>query len=176
MSDADGPDSGEVDSEAVRVHAEKLAQFSGEVELVDEAFIVLSQAYCHLGHPLIAEGNPTFQGYPGVKLRVRAGDLAEEVVLSPVHGHHDRVGGDAFGRGVKCSVRCPQCNQELMAYAPCPCGKGTLRAIFLTADPGKAHVAAVCDVWGCQRSRVVDEWEILSVFVYSETEGEGEGE
>lgn len=140
---------------------------SSQVEVVDEALVVVTRAFDHQGNSLITEDNPTFAGFPGVRVRVRFGDTTEDVTLSPIHGHHSRVGGDNIPVGTKCSVRSSAVNEELLAYAPCQCGLGTLRAIFLNPDPATAGVAAICDVWGCQRSRIVDEWEILSEFVDS---------
>ena len=43
------------------------------VELVDEALVVVSQAYDQDGNALITEGNASFARYPGVRLLVRAG-------------------------------------------------------------------------------------------------------
>lgn len=134
----------------------------------DDAQIVLTEAYCHRGHPLITPDNPTFDGHPGVRVLVRVGEGEQTIVLSPIHGDHRRVGGADLAAGTRCSVRCPTCGEELIGYAPCPCGEGTLRSVFLTPDLREAHVAALCDVWGCQRSRIVDEWEILSEFVQAE--------
>ncbi len=142
---------------------------SSQVEVLDDAQIVITRAYDHRGNSLIHGDNPSFSGFPGVKLRVKYADTADHVTLSPVHGHADKVGGDDIPVGTKCSVRSSAVDEELLAYAPCPCGKGTLRAIFLSEDPTTSAVAAICDVWGCRRSRLVDEWEILSEFVHSES-------
>ena len=139
------------------------------VEIVEDTVIVITQAFSHQGHPLIKDDNPRFFGYPGVRLRVDANGKTEDVVLSPVHGNHDRVGGETIPNGTKCTVMCPECGDELLAYAPCPCGGGTLRAMYLSDECDDAHIVAICDIWGCQRSRIIDEWEILSEFVMSET-------
>ena len=140
------------------------------LQLVDDALVVVGQAFCHQGHALIGPENMAFRGFPGVRLRVREGDTVEDIVLSPIHGHHERLGGRSIPDGTRCQVGCPICDEPLEEYAPCPCGQGTLLAIYLTPDRDKAHVAAICDVWGCQRSRIVDEWEILSEAVEREAE------
>lgn len=152
----------------LRIDEDKLAVAS-QVEVVEDALIVITHAYDHRGNPLIEESGPSFRGFPGVSLRVHWSDCVESVALSPIHGDSSKIGGDRIPSGTKCSVRSSVVDEELLAYAPCPCGRGTLRAIFLNPDPANSAVAAICDVWGCRRSRLVDEWEILSEFVESES-------
>ncbi len=140
---------------------------ASQVEWVDDALVVLTQAYSHRGHPLIADENPRFGGYPGVKLKVRAEGEDHDVYLSPIHGHHDKVGGEDIPDGTRCKVMCPGSGEELPEYEgnhtpSCP---GRMRVLYLTPDLSSAHVAVLCEMWGCQSSRVVDEFEILSEFV-----------
>lgn len=157
-------------TDRVQIHKRDPDTWSPEAQLqfVDDALIVLTQAFCHHGHPLIAPGNATFGGFPGVRLHVEAAGRTHEVTLSPIHGHHDRLGGDGIRDGAACVVRCPTCAEELESYAPCSCKGGTLRTIHLTPDLDPSEVAAVCDIWGCQRSRVVDGFDLLSEFVEME--------
>lgn len=159
-----------VTTTGVKIHKGDTDTWSkaAEVQLVDDTLVVVTQAYCHGGHSLVAPDGARFGGYPGVTLRVKAAGATQDITLSPIHGHHERQGGDGIPEGTACGVACPTCSEQLEAYAPCPCGEGTLRAVYLTSACDKAHVVAVCDVWGCQRSRIVDEWEILSEFVDSE--------
>lgn len=161
--------------EGLAVHADRAPEDSA-VAVYDDAVVVVTQAYSHKGHSLIEVHGPQFFGHSGVKVRVKAVGVTQDVILSPIHGHHERSGGDGLPNGVRCSVRCPVSNEELPEYMPCPCGEGTLRTIFLTPDLNKAHVAAICDVWGCQQSRIVDAWEILSEFVRRETADEDDDE
>jgi hypothetical protein len=140
------------------------------VELVDDALVVVTQAYCHRGHPLVAEANPLFGGFPGVGLEVVDGGQTHAVFLSPIHGHDEKTGGDSIARGAICRIACPTCHEALPEYAACACGRGTLRAIHLSAEHMDAHIAAVCNVWGCTRSRIIDEWEVLSEIVDAEAE------
>ncbi|MCB9730247.1 MAG: hypothetical protein H6744_18315 [Deltaproteobacteria bacterium] len=139
-----------------------------QVELIDDALVVVTQAYCHQGHPLVQEDHPLFGGFPGLRLDVKAGGQVHAVYLSPIHGHDEKVGGESIPAGTVCGVACPVCHEELPEYAPCACGKGRLRAIHLSAEHKDAHVAAVCEVWGCARSRVIDEWEVLSEILEAE--------
>ena len=138
------------------------------VDFTGDALMVITQAYCQHGHPLINTENATFLDFPGVRLAVAGGGVRDEVVLSPIHGHHARVGGDGFQDGTACEVCCPTCAAELPVYAACPCGRGKLHLLYLTPKLSESHVAAVCDVWGCHRSRIVDQSEILGEFVEME--------
>ena len=138
------------------------------IELVDDALVVVTQAYCHNGHRLVTTANPTFGGFPGVRVQVTTDQRTEDVVLSPIHGHQQRQGGDGIAEGARCRVACPKCSEEFPEYAPCVCGAGQLRSIFLTPDASESHVVAVCENWGCHKSRILDEFEILSEYVDAE--------
>ncbi|MFT7622926.1 MAG: hypothetical protein ACI9WU_002101, partial [Myxococcota bacterium] len=126
--------------------------------------------YCHKGHPLIQEGNHTFQDQPGIKVLVSQGDgEAHELTLSPIHGNHDRHGHSDFAYGQRCSVTCPECKDELKSHEQdCSCGRGRMRLFYLTKGLETGDVAMVCDAWGCQRSRVLDKFELLSEWVDEE--------
>jgi hypothetical protein len=162
-SDHDVPS--DVDTGRLRIPDFEAVERSDTFDFVGDAVIVLTQAFCQKHHELITPGNETFAGHPGVRVLVGHGEEEFELTISPIHGHHARKGGGNVEDGTRVRVSCPVCKEELVAYAPCPCGKGTLRSIYLTSEAEGSHVAAVCDVWGCQRSRVVDEWELLSEFV-----------
>ncbi len=133
-----------------------------------DALVIVTQAFCHHGHALIVPDNATFLDFPGVRVHVNGGGSGDDVVLSPIQGDHGRVGGDAFADGTACEVRCPVCDEELPTYAACPCGDGKLRLIYLTPKLTPAHVVAVCDIWGCHRSRIVGEAEIIGELVEME--------
>ena len=126
------------------------------VELVDEALIVLTKAYSHTGHPLITPENPKFGGFPGVHLLVRANGAVQDVYLSPIHGHHEKIGGEGIPDGTRCEVLCPGTGEPLPDAGTLPNCPGTMRKIFLTPELSDAHMAALCDTWGCSSSRVID--------------------
>lgn len=137
---------------------------SAALELVDAAHVVVSQAYDQDGNPLISEENPTFAGFPGVRLLVIADGEEHEVTLSPIHGHQERVGGDDIPAGTRCQVCSPHTRKELPQHGP-ETKSGTFRSIYLTPDCSDAHVVVVSDVWGDHNSRIVDEFEVLSEYV-----------
>ena len=141
------------------------------VQLVDDALIVVTQAYDQDGNPLITEDNPRFGGYPGVKVLVKSDNGEHEVVLSPIHGHPEKIGGDNIPDGAAVQICSPATGKELPVYGPHVSGAGNYRALYLTPELDKAHVVAVYEVWGVQDSRIIDEYEILSEFVDNETSG-----
>ena len=157
---------GDIKRDQLKVPDSDKVQQSGRFELYDGVIIALSQAFCHNGHPLIDETNPRFLGYPGITVEVSANGNSEVLIISPVHGHHDRIGGNGISNGTQCEVACPQCHEALPTYEEaCACGTGKLRVMHLTPALDKGDHVLVCDVWGCHRSRVVDRWELLSEFV-----------
>jgi len=133
----------------------------------DDVMIVLTQAFCTTGHNLIRPGQQ-FHGFDGLHLWVSDGKSEGLVIVSPVHGDGQKH-GPTFRRGAKLEISCPECRTPLPKLCRCSCGKGgSLRTIYLTPDLSEAHQAAVCDIWGCPRSRVIDAHEILSEFIEAE--------
>lgn len=156
----------DVKREQLKTQAPEQLQNHQGFQLTDGVIISLTQAYCHNGHRLIDENNPSFLGFPGLTVEVSANGQTEVILISPVHGHHDRIGGGAIQNGTQCGVACPECHEQLLAHEEnCSCGTGQLRILHLTAALGEGEHALVCDVWGCHRSRVMDQWELLSEFV-----------
>ena len=142
----------------------------------DDVMIVLTQAFCTTGHNLIRPGEK-FEGFDGMHLWVSDGKTAGLVVVSPIHGD-DSKRGPTFKRGAKLEISCPECRTPLPKLCRCSCGKGgSLRTIYLTPELSEAHQAAVCDIWGCPRSRVIDAHEILSELIEADlADGEGDEE
>ncbi len=139
----------------------------------DDVMVVLTQAFCTTGHNLIRPGEQ-FHGFDGLHLWVSDGKTEGLVVVSPIHGDGEKRGA-SFRRGAKLEISCPECKTPLPKLCRCSCGKGgSLRTIYLTPELNEAHQAAVCDIWGCPRSRVIDSNEILSEFIEAELAG-GEG-
>jgi len=129
----------------------------------DDVLVVLTQAFCPQGHNLIRPGEQ-FEGFDGLQLWVSDGAKEGLLTVSPIHGDSSKRGFTAR-KGTKVELACPECKTPLAHLHRCSCGKGTLRTIYLTPDRSDAHQAAVCDIWGCQRSRVIDANEILSEFI-----------
>jgi hypothetical protein len=177
MTSEDDTVPGDVQTSGVQTHMTNPTDWSQNttVQLVDDALIVVTQAYDQDGNPLITDDNPKFGGHPGVRLLVRTDDHEYDVVLSPIHGHNEKIGGDGIPDGALVEICSPATGNPLPFYGPHASGVGSYRSIYLSPELNKAHVVAVYDVWGMQDSRIIDEYEILSEFVASETAGDEDG-
>jgi len=133
--------------------------------------IVITQAFCPNGHNLVRE-DALFDGYPGITLFVETDEWSGEVVLSPIHGDHSKVGMNrVVTEGTGCLLKCPECEVELPTIKSCGCAHGgSLIALHLRPDGAAGDVVGVCNVLGCYRSRVMDHWDLLSEFVEAEDE------
>lgn len=159
--------SGEIDVDKLRLHKN---QPSEETRIKMEAhhpdvLVVITQAFCPNGHNLVGRSPETFDGFSGISLWVEAGDRAGEVVVSPIHGDPEKR-GISFPDGTKLSLKCPECKVEFPELTRCRCaGDGRLRLIYLTPRCSESHIVAVCDIWGCPLSRVIDNNEMFSEFL-----------
>jgi hypothetical protein len=139
---------------------------------VDDVFIVVTQAFCQNGHNLVENDNELFDGYPGIKLRLCDGHGASGIVfLSPFHGDGSKKGKADWPAGTKLQVRCPTCDAQLPVLAKCHCdpaiskGGGDLVKLFLSPALTDSHILALCNVWGCRKSRTIDNWHIISEYL-----------
>lgn len=153
-----------IDKERLRVAKTEASPEAG-VRVEDEVVVIVTQLFCPNGHNLVDSEDKRFDGQGGIRLLVSDGTKEGEVILSPFHGDH-RKEGITFEEGTRLSLKCPVCGVELPEFARCTCeGHGMLRKLYLTKDLDDSHVVALCDVWGCPRSRVIDENEILSEYL-----------
>ena len=132
-------------------------------ELLDDAFIIVAQAFCPNGHDLVAFPGPLFDGFPGISVRVRGDGIDQVVTLSPMHGDGRKHGGADIPSGMRCDLRCPICDAGLPSIGRCDCQAGELHTVNLVPK-GHGEIVALCDVWGCRRSQVADGLEILALF------------
>ncbi len=131
--------------------------------VADDAFIFVAQAFCPNGHDLVAFPGPLFHGFPGLSLQIVGEGVDDVLTLSPMHGDEAKEGAEAVVAGRRYELRCPLCREELTAIGPCDCGEGQLHAMDLVAG-GEGEIAAICDVAGCRRSRLMDGLEVIAVF------------
>lgn len=154
----------DVKADRVRLRKRIPTPHSG-VRVQDEkpdVYVIVTQLYCPNGHNLVDHQEMRFDGYGGIMLEVSDGKTEGVVELSPFHGDATKL-GPTFESGTRLSIKCPTCHVELPTLARCSCkGNGMLRKLFLTRALDDAFLVAVCDVWGCPLSRVIDGSEILS--------------
>ena len=136
------------------------------IKEVDEVIIQVTQVFCHNGHNLLINKDELFDGSPGISLLVSDGTSSGEVVLSPFHGDHRRFGKTGFAKGTELTVSCPVCKEELKQLSTCSCAdKAKLLKLYLTPDLDEANLVGLCSIWGCHRSKVIDQAELLSAYI-----------
>lgn len=146
------------------------------VQTVDDVVAILTQVFCPKGHDIVEASRVAFDDHKGVSLLVSDGHHEDVVVASPFHGDHRKAHSHAFRIGNKLEICCPVCREPFAVLLPCSCGRGELVGLYLTPALKDSQVAAVCNVWGCPRSRIIDNWQIISQFVDAEEENESRGE
>jgi len=158
----------DVDQDNVRISL--VPEPNSSLKQVDEVIIVVTQAFCPNGHNLVDDANAQFDGYPGIKLLLRSSEREGEVYLSPFHGDASKKGDVDWKTGQSLEICCPICKSPMESIASCKCGldgeaKGRLVKIFLSPALNDSHIMAVCNVWGCRRSRTVNNWNIISEYL-----------
>ncbi|MBN2725181.1 MAG: hypothetical protein JXR95_14040 [Deltaproteobacteria bacterium] len=152
----------------VKIHKEEPSN-EGNIMVSEDVYIIVTKAFCPNGHNLIGNGGHTFDGYPGIKLKVSSDSTEGYLEVSPFHGDHRRH-GVSFENGEKVKIMCPECESEFPVLGKCNCQKGHLHTIYLTEKLSETHMIAVCDQWGCYLSRVIDDNDLFSEFIDDEWE------
>jgi len=126
--------------------------------------IAVTKAYCPNGHNLVtAESGARFNGFPGISIMVEGRSTRGIVVLSPIHGDDTKFGENDFDPGEQVRLTCPQCGAALPSIQPCGCTPDSqLVGMYLDEDLVDGNQVAICNVWGCLRSRVTDRFQIIS--------------
>lgn len=134
--------------------------------------IVVTRAFGPEGEDLIDYDGPKFSGEPGVKLRVRQGDLEEDVILSPYYGDNSKITDASFKDGVKCQLFTPRGRPLEKLPIPTSTDGGEYYAIYLTEKLDEGELVAINDVWGNYNSQLLSESEILSLYADASEAGE----
>ena len=123
---------------------------------------LVTTAYGPAGEDLIDREGPLFSGEPGVKLKVKQGELEELVVLSPFFGDPSKVSEAGFENGKPCEVFCPESGRPLDKIPGMSTEDGgEYYAIYLTERLDKGELVAVNNIWGQTNSRILSEDEVL---------------
>ena len=124
---------------------------------LDDVVIQVTQVFCPRGHDLVFPHEDSFDGEPGIHLLVRHGKQEGRVILSPFHGDHRRRTELDFPEGTRVEVCCPVCGTKFPRLTACGCRwDGGLFKLYLTPSLSEDHLVALCDIWGCHRSKVFD--------------------
>lgn len=156
----------EQDTGHVRLHGDEPSAESKLVfeEHTNDIFVVVTQLYCHNGHNLV-NSSEEFDGFQGISLWLEGAGRQGEIAISPIHGDSTKRGVE-FPTGTKVAIMCPTCKEELPELTSCRCtDNAKLHKAFLTPKLSEAHIIAVCDIWGCPLSRVIDSYEMFTEFL-----------
>ncbi len=126
--------------------------------------IAVTQLFCPNGHNLISEeSGARFNGYPGISIMVEGEEEKGIVIVSPIHGDDTRFGANDFEPGEVTKLTCPTCGVKLPYLQACGCVKDAqLVGLFLDDKCEPGNQVAVCNAWGCLRSRITDRFQVIS--------------
>lgn len=132
--------------------------------------IVVTKAFGPNGEDLMDSTGPKFSGERGVKVRVKQGDLEEDVILSPYFGDHSKVSEVAFKDGVPCELFVSGTD---IALDKIP-GMGTddggeFFAVYLTTKLDGGELVAINNIWGDHSSQMLSEGDLLKRYAEIET-------
>jgi hypothetical protein len=144
------------------------ATASAGVTVEDETIIIINQAYGPDGEKLIGVSNVSFDGFPAITLKLRAGDQEGLVHLSPIHGDRRKDGFTDIPAGTKCELMTPIGTPLDKIGHVVEGGDAEYYAIYLSPKLAKGPAIYISDVWGHYHSRVVDNNELISAWASAE--------
>lgn len=115
---------------------------------------LVSECYCHQGHSLLSE-LATFDGLPGLTIRLRSAAGQGLLSLSPIIGDKQRSFFDLERvEGEIVELCCPTCQEPFPVYNTCPCG-ADLVTLFTTPKADYANVIGICRRIGCLHAEII---------------------
>ncbi len=134
----------------------------------DEVIIVVNQAFGPDGDELVGISDVSFDGFPALTLLVRAADREELVHLSPIHGDRRKRGMEGLPSGTKCVLCCPVSKKPLLKVGRIGDSEAEYCAVYLTPKLDEGSTIYVSDVWDHHDSRIIDNNEMISLWVAAE--------
>ncbi len=161
-----------VDRNNLRVTGRHRAMRDSHVEALeggDGVTVVVTQAFGPRGDNLVGLSGEAFDGYPALTILVEADGKQGPLHLSPIHGDTRKTGFTDISPGTKCRLLCPVSKQPLDPVPDVEGDQGThYFAIYLTPQLSNGSLVAVSDVWGHYHSRIVDNFELISMWLKDE--------
>ena len=146
---------------------------SSNVQVEDDAIIIVTQAFGPRGDSLVGVSDVTFDGHPAVSVGVRVGDREGLVHLSPIHGDARKAGFTDIEPGTRCELYCPVSGQLLDCIGETEDGSGArYYAMYLTSKLSRGAMVQISDVWGHYHSRIIDDMELISYWAASQQDYE----
>jgi hypothetical protein len=160
--------SNHVDRRRLRITGRHRAHRDSHVEVRenrDGVTIVVTQAYGPRGDSLIGLSDVRFDDCPALTLLIDADGREGLLHLSPIHGDSRRAGFTDIEPGTRIQLFCPVSRQPLDRV---PDVSGDLEtvyyAIYLTQELSMGSIVAMSDTWGHPHSRIVDNFELISLW------------
>jgi hypothetical protein len=157
-----------IDRKRLRVTGKHRAQRDSHVDVRESregAIIVVTQAFGPRGDSLIGHTDVKFDDFPAITLLVDAGGKQGLLHLSPIHGDSGKAGFTDIETGTKVRLLCPV-TKEPLDRVPDVSGdmESIYYAIYLTPQLSMGSIVAMSDVWGHPHSRIVDNFELISLW------------
>jgi hypothetical protein len=135
----------------------------------DGVTVVLTQAFGPKGDNLIGLSGETFDGFAALTLLVEADGRQGLLHLSPIHGDRRKSGFTDIAAGTRCRLLCPVSKLplervDLDAVEP----DTSYYAVYLTRQLSEGSLVAISDVWDHYHSRIVDNFELISMWLRDE--------
>ena len=115
--------------------------------------LIIGKCYCPNGHDLVSD-QASFDGLPGILLKVRKAKKVGLVALNPVFGLKHRISLNIkLVKDDTLEVECPVCSVALPVYSACSCG-GNLVTLFLDEKPDFTNSILICNRVDCPNSQI----------------------
>ena len=86
--------------------------------------------------------------------------------LSPIHGDRRKEGFTDIPEGTHCELFCPVSKKLLPRMGDVEDGSGAAYyALYLTPKLSAGTAVMISDVWGHYHSRIIDDFELISIGV-----------
>lgn len=123
--------------------------------------IFVDECYCQNGHSLM-NNRASFNGLPGIMLKVKAKDRKGLVALSPIYGDKSKISLDIDLHDKELlELSCPNCDSLLPVYSTCSCG-ADLVALFLSKEIDFNNSIGICSRVNCFNSEIKSSSELLN--------------
>lgn len=119
----------------------------------------VQECYCPQGHSLLTD-LASFDGYPGITVKLKTPTQEGLLALSPLLGDKARTFFNFERRpGEIVELCCPSCSVALPVYNVCSCG-ADLVAMFLTTSLDFSNCIGICQRIGCLHSEIKSNREL----------------
>lgn len=123
--------------------------------------LVVDECFCPNGHSLMSN-RASFNGLPGIMLKVKMKNEKGLVALSPVYGDKSKISLDIdLVDKELLELSCPTCDSLLAVYSKCSCG-ADLVALFLKKEKDFHDCIGICTRVNCFNSEIKSSSDLLT--------------